>query len=190
MYNDMATYPEKVGLKLRRAIYFTDVNPDPAQAVKAYVQALQLAAEENMDPLSDEVIGIKADLTRCLEKSGNPQNAVVILEALKQGCLDWIAAHGNEPGSAGRRTKLLSWACKIATRQADLYSNPYIADHRKAEETLVWAVETTVRERQRRVNEGLKEGEGEWLSDDDHGSQLEGTYDMEFSSDIVAQIPL
>lgn len=174
MYRLLGNYPENVGLKLRRAIYFTDVSEDHAQAMKAFVQALQLAAAEGMDPLSDEVIGIKTELIRFLEKSGNAKNAIEVCEALKHDCLTWIEKNGELEGAAGHRSRLLSWACKIGTRMADLYADPYVADAEKSEENLVWAVETNIRERQRREKEGLKPGEGDWLDNDELGSQLEG----------------
>lgn len=173
MYQQMGSYPEKVGLKLRRAIYFTDISPDSAQAMKAYVQALQIASETGMHPLSDEVIGIKTELVRFLEKTGNAKNAIDVLEALKGDCLKAIELLGKDEQYRGERTRLLGWACKVATRMADLYGNPYINDQAKMEENLVWAVETTIRERQRREREGVKPGEGEWLDLDDQGSQLE-----------------
>jgi len=173
MYRQMGSYPEAVGLKLRRAIYFTDVSPDSAQAMKAFVQALQLASEHGMHPLCDEVFGIKVELVRFLEKTGNVRNAIEVLEALKADCLRWLEVHGSDASERGERTRLLGWACKVATRVADLYGNPYIADGAKMEENLVWAVETTIRERQRREKEGVRDCEGEWLSLDDQGSQLE-----------------
>lgn len=174
----MGNYPEKVGLKLRRGIYFTDINEDYAQATKAYLQALQLAAQEGMQPLSDEVIGIKMELVRCLEKAGNAKNAIEICENLKRECLAVVEICEKEKGPdvgnlrAKQRNKSLGWACKVGTRLADLYAD--VADPRKSEESLVWAVTTSVRERQRRVEDGVKEGEGEWLTEDELGSQLEG----------------
>lgn len=173
MYEQMASYPEAVGLKLRRAIYFTDISLDPAQAMKAYVQALQLASEHDMHPLSDEVIGIKVELVRLLEKTGNVQNGIEVLEALKAECLKWRDTLAADQQMAGERTRLLRWAVKFATRLADLYGSVYVNDQGRLEENLRWAVETTIRERQRREREGVKEGEGEWLSLDDQGSQLE-----------------
>ena len=185
MYSQMGSYPEKVGLKLRRGIYFTDISPDAAQAMKAYVQALQLAEEMGMHPLCNEVIGIKTELVRFLEKTGNIANAIEVCEALKSDCLRWIEREAEvlkadketqgraerEAAARGERTRLLGWACKIATRTADLYA--LTRDHAKMESNLVWAVETTIRERQRRDREGVKPGEGEWLDLDDQGSQLE-----------------
>jgi tetratricopeptide (TPR) repeat protein len=192
MYREMGSYPEKVGLKLRRAIYFTDVSPDPAQAMKAYIQALQVANELGMSPLSNEVIGIKTELVRFLEKTGNPKNSLDVLEALKRDCLAWIETASNVEKAVisndvavkqalglsdkqilAERTRLLAWACKAATRIASLQANAYISDPAALKKNLTWAVNTTMRERQRREREGVKTGEGEWLTLDDQGCQLE-----------------
>jgi len=175
MYQLLGNYPERVGLKLRRGLYFTDINEDFPQAIKAYIQALQFAAQEQMHPLSDEVIGIKIELVRCLEKANNPKNAIEVCESMKKDCMDWIREHGEEEGMRPMRTSLLGWACKIGTRLGDLYASPYVANAEKSEENLVWAVETNIKERQRREREGVKEGEGDWLDHDEFGSQLECT---------------
>ena len=169
----MGNYPENVGLKIRRAFYFTEVDPDPAQAVRAHVQALHLAREEKMDPFSNEVIGMKIEFARCLEKFGRPDESLRIMDEVKTSCLGWLEEHDSDISQAGRRTHILKWACKISTRLADLYSNPLMADEQKTEENLVWAVETSIRESQRRQKEGLKPDEGDWLTPDEQGSEYE-----------------
>lgn len=194
MYQLMGNYPEKVGLKLRRGIYFTDISEDYAQATKAFVQALQFAAQEGMQPLSDEVIGIKMELVRCLEKAGNAKNAVEICENLRNECLAVVERCDKEKGEdegnvrAKQRNRSLGWACKVGTRLADLYADPHVADARKSEESLVWAVETSLRERQRRVKDGVKEGEGEWLTEDEIGSQLEGMQTLGITTPAVKEM--
>jgi hypothetical protein len=45
-----------------------------------------------------------------------------------------------------------------------------------AEEKLVWAVETVLREQQRREVEGVKPDEGEWMSSEELGGSLEGQH--------------
>ena len=173
MYYAMANFPENVGLKIRRAMFFTEVDPDPAQAVRAHVQALHLAREENMDPFSNEVIGMKAEFARCLEKFGRPDEALKLMEEVKRSCMEWIAENNDDATQAGRRTHILLWACRVSTRIADLYSSPIMPDEEKVEENLVWAVETSIRESQRRQKEGTKAGEGDWLSPDEQGAEYE-----------------
>jgi len=187
----LANFPENVGLKLRRAIYFTDVKPDQAQAMKAFVGALQLAAQEGMHPLSDEVMGIQAEMARFLEKIGHVQMAIDLFEDVKKDCLRGIDTMGDREDYPALRARLLTRACTASTRLAELYSSPYIGNAQKVEECLVWSVETTLREKRRREVEGVKPGEGEWLDDDQQGTQLEAlahTYEEKDQHYLAAQL--
>lgn len=176
----MAGYPERVGLRLRKARYFADVNPDPAQAAKYYMQAITAAAEENMHPMDDAVIGIWIDMARFLENIGNVQQAVEVLENQRQRALDWIELHGDKEGNAGDRTRLLQKCIQIAHKIGELYTSPYCLDRKKSEEFLVWSVEMLLNENERRRKEGLKPGEGDLGVDRDQaGAQLECKYNVE-----------
>lgn len=171
----MGNYPENVGLKLRRGIYFTDHNLDVAQAVKAYTAAIQLSEEAKMHPLSDEVLAIYTEMARLFEKVGEVQQSINIYAALKGNILTWMETQGQDEGMARHRTRLLAKAVTYSTKMGELYSNDYVGDRENAEKSLVWAVETALREKQRRQTEGVKPGEGEWIDDDQMGSQLEGS---------------
>ena len=171
----MAGFPEPVGLKLRRAIYFTDHKPDAAQALKAYLAAIQLAQEVEMHPMSAEVIGIHIELARFLEKTGRIKDAIGILEDQRTKALLWIDLHGHLEGNAADRTRRLQKAIQLATKLGELYSSPYNPDKKLSEEYLTWSVETMLKENQRRRKEGLKPGEGDiGLDPDQQGAQLEG----------------
>lgn len=172
---EMGEYPEAVGLKLRRALYFTDHNLDPAQALKAYMGALALAEQEGLHPLSNAVLGIWIEMARFFEKVGNVRQAVDILDRQRQHCLAWIDEHGEEEGNAGGRTRLLQKAIQMGSKIGELYSSPYFPDKQKSGEYLQWSVETMLKENQRRRREGLKGGEGELgITQDEQGAQLEG----------------
>jgi hypothetical protein len=73
-----------------------------------------------------------------------------------------------------KRTRLLAKAVSISVKLANIYSDEHVLEREAAHERLVWAVETTLRETQRRAKEGLKEGEGPWLSQEEIGGSLEG----------------
>ena len=179
----MANYPEAVGLKLRRARYFTDHNPDSARAMKAYIDAVTMASEKGMHPLSDEVIGIWIDMARCLEKIGNIKQAIEVLEDQRKKALFWIEKHGEVEGNAGDRTRLLQKAIQLGTKIGELFSSPYYPNKEKSGEYLTWAVETMLKENKRRRDEGLKPGEGELgLDADQQGAQLEGKLVGDFST--------
>ena len=85
-------YPEPVAKALRKALYYSNHNPDPKRALKYYKQALELCDELRLDPFSDEVMGIKIQLAGWLEKIGNYENAAKVLEALWEDCKRWVVA--------------------------------------------------------------------------------------------------
>lgn len=175
----MAGYPEAIGVKLRRARYFTDHHPDGAQAMKAYLAAASMAAEEGMHPLTDEVMGIWIDMARFLELNGNIKESIEILEDQRTKAMAWIGKYGHVEGSGEGdvkdRTRLLQKAIQIASKIGELFSSPYYSNNQKSEEYLVWSVETLLKENQRRREQGLKPGEGEvGIGPDEQGAQLEG----------------
>ncbi|KAB8737512.1 hypothetical protein FH972_026471 [Carpinus fangiana] len=170
---EMANYPESVGTKLRRARYFTDHDPDAAQAMKAYLAAIHLAREENMAALSDEVLGIWVDMARMLEKNDSIPDSIVVLDNCRKDCLKWVEENGNAEGMHVHRTRLLQHAIEYSHKIGELYSNKYHPNLAKAEEYLTWAVETSLKENARREKEGLKPGEGEYFTRDQQGAQLE-----------------
>jgi len=167
-------YPEAVALKIRRGIYFTDTNPDRPQAVKAFVDAITLAKENGMHPLSNEVMAIYTELARMYISVGALPQAIDIYQQLKDRSLEWVEKFGAEEGNLRDRSRLLNRACVYAVKLAELYTSPYAPDRERCRTELEWAVTTTMRERQRRLVEGVKEGEGPWQSDDEVGSQMEG----------------
>lgn len=171
----MGEYPESVGLKLRRALYFTDNNLDPAQAMKAYMGALAMAEQERLHPLSDAVLGIWLQMARFLELIGHVKEAIEVLDIQRQHCLTWIEEEGNEEGNAGDRTRLLQKAIQMSSKIGELFSSPYFPDKQKSGEFLTWSVETMLKENERRRREGLKPGEGEMgITRDEQGAQMEG----------------
>jgi hypothetical protein len=199
-------YPEPVAQALRKALYFSNHDPDPQRALKYYKQALELCDQHGLDHFSDDVMGIKIQVAAWLEKIESYQNAISVLENLLSDCKRWVemmeksAAEGTLPklevpvpaakeGEAGaasdvpeqpresfwaKRTRLLAKAVSISVKLASLYSDEHVLERESAHERLVWAVETTLRETQRRAREGLKEGEGPWMSPEEIGGSLEG----------------
>jgi hypothetical protein len=65
-------YPEPVAQKLRRAIYYTNIDLDPKNALKYYKQGLEIANELGMDPFSNEIIGVKIQVSALMEKIAWP----------------------------------------------------------------------------------------------------------------------
>lgn len=172
---EMGEYSENVGLKLRRALYFTDHNLDPARATKSFIAALDAAREEGLSPLDDAVLGIWIQMARFFEKIGNDKEAIEALEAQRVRILEWMEENGTKDELAGERTRLLQKAIQFAFQIGQLYSGTQHRDKSKSQQFLQWSVETFLTENERRRREGLKPGEGQLgLDRDQQGAQLEG----------------
>lgn len=73
----------------------------------------------------------------------------------------------------GKRTRVLGKAIGISVKLGELYANEHVMEQELAHEHLLWSVETGLKESRRRAVEGLKEGEGEWMSPEAIGGALE-----------------
>lgn len=172
--DDFKAYPEPVAVKLRRALYYTNIDPQPKNALKYYRQALELADEMGIDPFSEEILGVKIQVAFMYEKIHQYQGAIDVLEIVRSDCLKWIEQLGGKKGNEGKRTRVLGKTIAMSVKLGELYANVYVAEQEAAEEKLVWAVTALLKEQKRREDEGVKEGEGEWLSNEEIGGSLEG----------------
>ena len=75
----------------------------------------------------------------------------------------------------GKRRRVLGRSVGISTKLGELYADEHVLQGDMAGERLIWAVETILKELQRRQVEGVKEGEGDWMSPEEIGGALEGT---------------
>lgn len=73
----------------------------------------------------------------------------------------------------GKRTRVLGKAIGISVKLGELYADEHMLENELAHERLIWAVETALGELRRRSTEGLKEGEGDWMSSEAIGGALE-----------------
>lgn len=210
-------YPPAVAKYLRRALYFSNYNPDPKRALKNYKLALEQCDELGLDPFSDDVLGIRIQLATWLERVQNYEAAIKILELLLGDCQRWVekmekgvadgsiqdrgdmsarlpsrekqeqaaaaattttVAKRREPSSEvetlwGRRSRILRKAIGISVKLGELYADEHVLDTELAHERLVWSVDTALQEFQRRSVQGVKAGEGEWMSPEEMGAALE-----------------
>ncbi|KAL1879913.1 hypothetical protein VTK73DRAFT_6725 [Phialemonium thermophilum] len=91
----------------------------------------------------------------------------------------------------GKRTRILAKAIGISVKLGDLYADEHLMQNELAHGHLVWAVETALKESQRRAVEGLKDGEGEWMSAEAIGGALESLgHSYESRSQYHLAIPL
>ncbi|KAG9243092.1 hypothetical protein BJ878DRAFT_535461 [Calycina marina] len=166
-------FPEPVAKKLRRALYYTNWDFQPRNALKYYVETLKLADELGMSPFSDEIIGVKVQLAAFFEKMQEHQKAIQVLKIVKNDNLRWIEAATALPDYPANRTRLLGRTVGISVKLGDLYANQYVMQTGDAEEQLIWAVETMLKEQQRRETEGVKPGEGDWMTPEEMGGSFE-----------------
>lgn len=81
----------------------------------------------------------------------------------------------------GKRTRVLGKTVGISVKLGELYADEHVLQSDIAGERLVWAVETVLKELQRRQVQGVKEGEGEWMSPEQIGGALEGGFSTPLS---------
>lgn len=74
----------------------------------------------------------------------------------------------------GKRTRVLGKMVGINVKLGELYADEHVMQGDAAGERLVWAVDTVLKELQRRQAQGLREGEGDWMSPEEIGGALEG----------------
>ncbi|KAI2623770.1 TPR domain-containing protein [Xylaria nigripes] len=72
-----------------------------------------------------------------------------------------------------KRTRVLGRSVGISVKLGKLYADEHVLQGDAAGEHLVWAVETVLKEMQRRQVEGVKEGEGDWMTPEEVGGALE-----------------
>ncbi|SMR43599.1 unnamed protein product [Zymoseptoria tritici ST99CH_3D1] len=167
-------YPEPVAQKLRRALYFTNIDLQPKEAIKYYRQALEVANELEMDPFSDEIIGVKIQVAALMESIQQWRRAIEVLERVRSDNLAWIEQFGVLERNKKRRTNVLAKTVGISVKLGELYGQPAIWDRDMAQERLVWAVETVLKEQTRRQNGNVKDqDEGTWMSGQEIGAALE-----------------
>lgn len=171
---EFAAYPEPIAQALRRALYYSNHDLQPQNAIKYYSKALDLATEMGMDPLSNEMLGVKFQLASFLEKQiHQPKMAIEVLERVKQHCSAWVEEYGDLERQREKRTRLLGQIVRVGVKLGDLYARPDVMETEHAEESLVGAVTTLLKEQERREREGVKEGEGEWIGAEEIGGALE-----------------
>ena len=128
-----------------------------------------------MDPFSNEIIGVKTQLAFLMEKNGQLNIAAEVLELVLRDCLAWAEdpERGAKPERRAQKTRVLGKMVGASVKLGELYADDLIGNQEAAEERLVWAVTTVLKEKERREVEGVVEGEGPWMSDEEIGGSLE-----------------
>ncbi|KYK60273.1 TPR Domain containing protein [Drechmeria coniospora] len=90
-YNaQFSRYPEPIANTLRRAIYYTNIKPEPELALKYYKKAMEQCAELGLDPFSDEVLGIRVQVSFWLQKINSHKSAIDVLESVLKDLKKWV----------------------------------------------------------------------------------------------------
>ncbi|KAF3760476.1 hypothetical protein M406DRAFT_268439 [Cryphonectria parasitica EP155] len=195
-------YPPDVAKSLRRALYYSNHQPDPKLALKYYRLALEQCTAHGLDPFSNDVIGIKIQLAAWLEKMGNIPGAIRVLDLVLSENKKWLSLVETSPERLpgaprpgpivgddqsaqsitqedfeqwvrSSRARVLLKSCQISVKLGTLYAEEHVLDNDKSHEHLMWAVETALTEFQRRASDGTKDGEGSWLTPEEIGGALE-----------------
>jgi len=168
-------FPEPVAKKLRKAVFYSGKSfRDVREANKWFRLALQEAHELGMDPFSEEILGVKIRVSQLFEEVGQFSVAAEVLEILREDCLRWLEEQGQKHWNDGNRTRILEQVVRYNVKLGELYSSKYVNEPENAEKRLTEAVETILKEKMRREKDGVKEGEGAWMSDEEIGGALEG----------------
>ncbi|MBE3042565.1 hypothetical protein IMZ48_08305, partial [Candidatus Bathyarchaeota archaeon] len=83
-------FPTAVAKTLRRALYYTNIKPDNKLAHKYYKRALEQCNDHGLDPFSDDVLGIRIQIAAWLEKIGNFEGALTVLDGIAKDCMRWV----------------------------------------------------------------------------------------------------
>lgn len=166
-------FPEPVANKLKRALYYSDQQLDIPKAWNYYMQVLQLGEEHGMHPFSEEIIGVKLTMIVLLERVNYFDQAIELLENLKSDCKFYFEAVDGHEDKMGDRARMLSKVIRMSVKLGELYGNVYVQDEEAAQRNLTEGVELSLKEQQRRDEEGVGPEEGPWM-EEEMGPTLEG----------------
>lgn len=132
-----------------------------------------VATDIGMNPYSEEFIGMRIRMAEFLEQHHQYEQAIKMLEKEREYCYDFMEKAKEKDVPESQRARILGMAVKLGVKLGKLHSNEAVDNPEAAQAAFVTAVETLLRERQRREQEGVKEGEGKWLNDEEIGASLE-----------------
>lgn len=182
-------FPEPVAKKLRKALFYSRGKwLDIREANKYFRQALQTADELGMDPFSDEIMGVKYTIAALFEDAGYYSLATDVLEIMRADTQKWMDEFSHKHWNDGNRSRVLKNLVQINLKLGQLYDIKYVNEPENGGKRLVEAVETALAESQRREKNGLYQGEGEFLTQEELGGALEalGSHYEEFGPRYLA----
>ncbi|KAI1348890.1 TPR domain-containing protein [Xylaria sp. FL0043] len=126
---------------------------------KRWVEKMEQSVRDGLVDKSGRLIGaVSAEPS--IQKEGSDGNVEEAEETVPENL--WA-----------KRTRVLGRSVGISVKLGELYADDHVLQGDAAGEHLVWAVETVLKELQRRQVEGVKEGEGDWMTPEQIGGALE-----------------
>ncbi|KAA8908647.1 hypothetical protein FN846DRAFT_755165, partial [Sphaerosporella brunnea] len=165
LYNELvekplSIYPSEAAAQIKRALYYAS-RGEVGDMANAFKQAIQIAEQSGMHPLSDEVAGLKIECAQLLLKAKDGQyaaKAVAILEHVLDEA--YAGAEYFEKRSRWKdRNKVLKRAVLLGYKIGEMYQG--LGKDDKAEEAMSWATETLLKEMKRREESKKREEEND-----------------------------
>jgi len=163
----LTPYPLPVEQRLRLALHYTHISPDPETASSYFVDAIKKAEELGMDPYSKEFVGIRIRFSEMLETFGHMRAAIEILNDVTKEFEQRLAEfdHGSQPipntellqASSGEngaideqpmdlRKQLIKTIIQAKVKLSSMWESEYMQDSNMAKQTLSDAVGLIVKE--------------------------------------------
>lgn len=160
----LTPYPLPVEQRLRLALHYTHISPDPETASGYFVDALKKAEELGMDPYSKEFVGIRIRFSEMLETFGHMRAAIEILNDVTKDFEQRLAdlderktpavntlpvqpASGEESDTPiDIRKHLIKTIIQAKVKLSSMWESEYMQDTNMAKQTLSDAVGLIVKE--------------------------------------------
>ena len=173
----MHNFPEPVAKELRKAIYYDKgYGKDAKKAFQHYKEALMVATEIGMNPYSEEFTGMRIRVAEFLEQHEQWEAAITLLERERGYCYDFMERAQKQKEFEvpdAQWSRMVGMAVKLGIKIGKLYGNEDVDNQEAAQAAFVQAVETLLRERIRRQEEGVKDDAQKWLNEEEIGASLE-----------------
>ncbi|KAI5926992.1 tpr domain-containing protein [Camillea tinctor] len=162
----LAAWLEKIG-NFRNSI---EVLEGILRDINKWVQVMEQSVRDGHVDKSGRLVGDSALKAHETMQNGNPED----VEKSGDKTSEEEPRNVPEPENLwARRTRILGKSIGISVKLGELYADEHVLQSDLAGERLVWAVETVLKELHRRQVEGVKEGEGDWMSPEQIGGALE-----------------
>ncbi|KEF54354.1 uncharacterized protein A1O9_09520 [Exophiala aquamarina CBS 119918] len=152
----LTPYPLPVEQRLRLALHYTHISPDPETASGYFVDAIKKAEELGMDPYSKEFVGIRIRFSEMLETFGHMRAAIEILNDVTMEFEQRLAELDEGRSPAGEvvtdelrtdlRQQLVKTVVQAKVKLSSMWESEYMQDSNMAKQTLSDAVGLIVKE--------------------------------------------